>query len=126
MNLLPLCNVPQSMRQSSLYYSHPPFCALPTPYSVCFNCSPIYQPSEDRLTYTAVRTVSLEKSSVTLDNGAVNKLLEQYSNGDSSNAPLLLTAADIKDSLVLSDVSLFIDAAFVPNKDSNRRWLQVL
>ncbi|EIE25238.1 hypothetical protein COCSUDRAFT_46649 [Coccomyxa subellipsoidea C-169] len=85
---------------------------------------PIYQPSEDRLTYTAVHTLPLDKSSFALENGAINKLVEQYTNGDNSNAPLLLKPADIKESIVLSDVSLFIDAAFVPAKHSNRRWLQ--
>lgn len=91
-----------------------------------FCCRPVYQPSEDRLAYTAVRTVSVDQSSLALANGAVNKLVEQYTKGDTHGAPLLLTAADIKDSLVLSDVSLFIDAAFVPAKhSSSRRWLQV-
>ena len=91
-----------------------------------FCCRPIYQPSEDRLAYTAVRTVSVDQTSLILADGAVNKLVEQYTKGNSRETPLLLTAADIKDNLVLSDVSLFIDAAFVPAKhSSNRRWLQV-
>lgn len=92
---------------------------------LCCACRPVYKPSEDRLTYAAVHTLPLDSNSLRIAGGAVNTFLAQHLEADSSGeAPLLLTAADIKDSLTLSDVSLYIDAAFVPSKQPIRRWLQ--
>lgn len=90
---------------------------------------PIFNPSEGVLTYTATMLHPASKS-IKLAQGAINKMLQQYGHGargrdDVDGMPLMLTPADVREGLELSEVSLFIDAAFSPAKTISRRWLQV-
>jgi hypothetical protein len=88
---------------------------------------PVYNPGEGRLTYTA-QPLGPNSSNIELAQGAVNKLLEQYGPSGralDNAAPRILSPADLHEGLELSEVSLFIDAAFTPSTKPSRRWLQV-
>ncbi|CAK0783859.1 hypothetical protein CVIRNUC_007059 [Coccomyxa viridis] len=86
---------------------------------------PIYAPDEGKITYTAGRVLPAEPASLLLAGGALNKLLQ--SRDAEQGAHQFMSVLDAQEGFLMSDCSLFIDAAHSearPTPKPARRWLQ--
>lgn len=85
----------------------------------------MYVPSEAKITYTAGRVLPADPASLLLRGGALNKLLEKR---EGEVAPAFMSMEDAQEGFLMSDCSMYIDAAYSeaqPAPKPARRWLQV-